>query len=102
MANYTNRHVQNCREPIDGSEGTERRTEEYINLVFPDFTLVPEFEQEPDLFGSKYIKRESKSSVDRQAQAVVDRIFKSEPTGAICNYLVAFSTQQLCDADGRL
>ena len=43
LTDYANRHVQNCRELIDDSEGRRRRTAEYINLVFPDFTLGPGF-----------------------------------------------------------
>ena len=54
-----------------------------------------------DPFWSKDITTESNSSVDQRAQAVVDRIFKSEPKEAIYNYL-EFSAQQLGDADGHL
>ena len=102
MADYS--HVQNCRELIDGTEATECRTREYIKLVFPDFTLESGLEQADPFgsnpFGSKDITTKLNPFVDWRAQAVVDRIFKSEPKEAICNYLEF--TQQLHDADGHL
>ena len=74
----TNFIAQNCREFIHKSEGERRRTASYISLVFPKFSLEPNFVEGADPLWHKY-SSESKDKAKLRAQAVVDRIFKSDP-----------------------
>ena len=54
--------------------------------MFPDFALDPSIAQEGDEADPFWNKNEDEpiSSADRRAQAVVDRIFKTESKEKIC------------------
>lgn len=54
--------------------------------MFPKFSLEPGFAQGADPLWNKD-KSESVQSADLRAQAVVDKIFKSEPKEKICKRL---------------
>ena len=78
----TNNFVKDCREIVYADEGERHRSKSYIELVFPNFTIEPNFvEEDPYWTGDK---DESNESVERRVQAVLDKIFKSEAKEKIC------------------
>jgi len=68
--------VEDCREIVYKDEGERRRSKSYIELVFPKFAIEPNFTEEDPYWTGE--QSESNKSVKRRAQAVLDRIFKSE------------------------
>ena len=79
----SNDFVKDCREIVYKDLSERRRSKTYIGLVFPKFTIEPDFtEADPYWTGDA---RESDESVERRVQAVLDRIFKSE-TEKTCEY----------------
>ena len=81
---HVQRFKKDCREIVYKDSSERRRSKTYIGFVFSNFTIEADFaEVDPTWTGTD---KESDESVEARVQAVLDKIFITEPKENICEY----------------